>query len=1620
MRTSVLAGVVLTLMAGLAAAEGTGLPPGPALMTASGRGMFLRGEVVQLRAELPLMATTPVTVTLRATRTKTSATIYRGTLTPRHGMAALNLLLPTTLLGGDDYTATLQAGGNQTVLVFGIRETTVRSPGMVGDDMCGWMAPAANSRLARETAFMSFMNGPYFDVTGTAISGRRTDLNHAFDTYVDQQMLCWNQDSTRPMSFCPPHSSPITDGEYRRRLVLGEMALMQYPTFAGHLFDYDPTGFQDKYIQLVTYWGWGNLRQDLASYMNGQEDALRSNFKQASGLEAPTPAELLQLAAAMGSPEAMGYIDLPTRRWAAEIAMRSPRLEPARLEALRQRAFAWYAYLMGLNERRYQAYLQPMKALDPSVAISTSNTINHSTPRDGGYHPTSYRPLDFRFSSVWDDQGGAPEHIYETALAATLLNGDRADTQPLWINTVTGWLNGHHLRNTLLLIGRGAQGTGYSSEMGSNLGVNVRTMLGTNADRNQEVDLTGRLMERLGGLLAQARPLPRVGMLYSTRQISMTPYAQSFVDGSFKMMVLLSHAGLTPCLVTEEMLASGQLPASLDAIVVLRQSETLPGAAEQGLRRFAARGGWVVADTHTTVGWNFLRRSAALDMPFRDLGHPYNMMTAYNRQDASITDMHALAMERCPRLRALFAGLLRQLPLDCTNPDVGLAELHGGTARFVAVTNDAQLDLAQMFTPEQRRTTAYQSLLVGHGTGALGSWMPLTADLLVSSAHASGEVGIYDLLRGRRETDIRQSGGARYLSCDMTALPGGFYAVYPAPVGRGRAAVSPIVTAGAPISLSYRATTAAGANLAAVVPVEITLRSPDGIQRGVYNRATDGEGRLIETIPTGVLDPAGAYTVEVIQLLDGAGVRLPVMVKPGSLPAVREAPPIAVRDPRSIVKFLSGKPEVVIPVFNPALKPLAARAAAILSGQGAKARIWENPPVVKYVLGYVVKPDQQPDNDRVDRGEAIGTVQFQNMVQHVNGNFYGSAMTGYRFGKPVVLLGIPGQNPVLDGVRASGLLWTDAATEAGGGGLVQLLPLALDREAATLAISGADLEGLTATVESLAKLPPLDPVSNGVRTARAQLLAGRAVPRRLVAAPAPKGLVARHPTPVQLPVEVAASDVVPVRQVQEWGDTLVVTLGRYGENVALLNPDRKVTVLPAISTTCTVTLGRDILVTSMPGLACGWNREGRLVWRARGELRDVLAGTSIAIMDQDKTIYQVTADGKAALSEWTAPENKPVLGPFKSEVLTERRGQEEVVKGIKVTHVASGQEVPGLHLTAEKLSWNLPFQVQQNLVTGPSGDVLLAFRRWVGESGAELYNRTNGRVSALPLSTAFLTDAVLAKDEQHAALAGMEGEVRVFDRSGRQISSLHTGPYPRLFPLQDGGFAVGSADGSLARVSKAGALEWSRQLLYRPPSQSDHEEFQGSDPERVYAVHREVPLLEAPDTSVVPTEVRIKPFYNYLRDEHGDFRMINQPSAGGAPFDFRWMDVTQGVVLLPAARTYTLTLKTAAKYFDQEPLAQPSWQAILEMRRSVIKNERPAPGFAIYVDGRRMATLTPDGGVLKAFVTPPITEGWALLKPKDDELTTFQGQLDLTAGSHVLGIEALNMEDCYIKTMDMK
>ena len=1592
---------LFVLVLSAAVCRGQNPEPSPisqlSLQTASGRSVYLRGELVTLVVGSDTEQGRKFFVRIRPASSKTPAkTLYEGHLVEGHR----RLRFSTASLGEGDYVIVAVPSESHTPLTISVRKTRVTSPGMILDDNGGGFGISPMADLAGQTGYVTFMTG---QAMGKRYGLGRGQLSRIHDKYAEHGILAWLQETSRPLSFSPPHSHPDTHGEYRRRMTLIAQIQSRYPTHAGQLFDYDPTGFLNKYAHLVGYWKWRDQQDELQDYMGRQEKALLDCFRDQTGMEPLTTREAILLGAATGSPECMGYIDMPTRKWAYQIARRAPEQSPAKVEKLRERALAWYGYLMSINTRRYEDYLSELRPVDPSLAYSTSLTMGHNPHRKGNDRQAAYRPLDFRFVSIWDDQAGAPEYIYETIFAAALLNGERNLRQPLWIDTVWGRQNGHHFRNSALLAGHGAQGTGYSFEMGSSLSYRNRgtRMLRNNSSQLQEAAMTARLMRDLGGIITKSKHRPRVGILFSDRNISLRPWIPVNTDAVYKAFYLLSHIGLPPAIVTERMLANGQ-PESMDALIVLHHTTPLSAGAREGLESFVDHGGRVISDTHTTMDWDFLERSDALNFPHRETGHPYNMNTAYNRQDARVTVIHKLLRERCPRLRALLMPVTRSTTLDCSDPTIGITSIHAGSATFTTVSNDRRLDLARLFNAQERLTTAYQKIFVGHGNGVLGSWVPLQAKLVLGS-DVPEEAAVYDLL-DREKAAVRKQGGGRILEADLTGLSARIYGVYPRPVGPGLLKVSSAAV-GRPLDVAYQACTMEQKPLEAAVPVVVRLRTATGELLREFYRATAADGHLEFSLPTGLFDRPGRYSVEVRQLLDGRGVRAETTIGSGDSPQASVVDGVEVRNPESIRDFLDSQPELAIPVFDESLIPLAERVAAHLRKDGVNAQVWEQPPVIKYLLAYAVEGEQADRNRRVERGEAIGEVEGR----WVTSNFYGTKMPGYRCGRPLLLLGNPETNPVLDAVAESGLLWRDSSTDLPGGGVVQHVASAMERHTDALVIWGTDEKGLKEASERFIDLPQQNDTSQHLRLARQRLMEERGLPLpdpsagdKARSSDSSLNVDAQDLTMLKADSVPQQAGMVPVTNVEQRGEDLMVELGRWGTSLARVRPDGEVDPVPAPKTLKPAAFGQGVTVVPMKGLLTAWDGNGRALWRAIGNYKGFVPGTDDVIIAREGKQYRISPDASYVPFSGEIESQEQRKRRFQFKIETRKEGRRSVLESAQVMDTRAQEPVPNLELTPEKQRGR-PWAVLENMIQGEKGKVMLLYRRFPGENTVQIYVPGNERPVKLSVDTTYISDVGLSEDEELVVVGSREGQVTVADLSGKRVTEFMIGPFPRVFPLPGGGFALGSGNGRLAVVNADGRLKMKVSLLGETANVS---------PSEMYAALRAAPLIAPSNPPLAEGALPLQRFYWYVRDEDGALHMVNWGRLQKT-VDFRWMDAVQSEVVFPKPGKYRITVRAAAKYFDQKPLTQETWRPIVSVRQQVVKGERPTPAFRVFADGDKILDMTPARGKLAAYETPPVKQGWAILPdPTDDQLTTFTGTVTIDAGSHMIGLSADNMVDC--------
>jgi hypothetical protein len=153
--------------------------------------------------------------------------------------------------------------------------------------------------------------------------------------------------------------------------------------------------------------------------------------------------------------------------------------------------------------------------------------------------------------------------------------------------------------------------------------------------------------------------------------------------------------------------------------------------------------------------------------------------------------------------------------------------------------------------------------------------------------------------------------------------------------------------------------------------------------------------------------------------------------------------------------------------------------------------IRRSPAIGTYTIAYDLSAAQKQENAPIDRGEAIGKIKRET----VNGNDWASSLSGWRCGKPLILLDLYSESllqaaaargkdpskstlplsvdPMVDSLTKAGMLWPQVSAPYPGKGraVVQAVPWAFAPRMTTVVIQAADLEGLMAGAQALAKLP---------------------------------------------------------------------------------------------------------------------------------------------------------------------------------------------------------------------------------------------------------------------------------------------------------------------------------------------------------------------------------------------------------------------------------------------------------------------------------------------------------------------------------------------------------------------
>jgi hypothetical protein len=1005
------------------------------------RTAYFTGETV------PLALSGAGECKLEAVNASGRTTLYSG--------PAGALWLDTSRLAPGDYA--LELNGAKVVERFTLTSPLRRSAGSLQDEAIPPDSMSADeaARMLKESGLTACFN------LGVSDMGRASVL----DTMARSGTLMLVNPETRPMSFFPPSNNQEELDGVSQRMILTAQANSRYPNFGGFCYGWDTTGFAvSGRLGLLTYWGWAGKAGELRNYIARMDQKKMDEFTRRTGLKPVVESEYLSYLLSIGRSELAPAIDLPTKLWIEEIARHTKPMPAAEVAVFERRLDAWSGYLMSLYNEVYGTITQNLRAVDPALRNSSSVQSDHAPVRMGQYFPSAYAPLDFQYQSTWNDQVGGPDYLYQWLLVGALLEMERGG-KPTWLSNALG--AAHHRAGTAGKFTRvaahglafGVSGIGFALEGFSNIlgGMNKETRWEEIKGKAGEADLqAGRdFLGRFACLAVEARGSHGVGILWSKTQYGRQHVNMGFGNASYNALVTLTRLGYTPRFVTEDEIAAGRA-GDVAALVIIGQTFALPEKVNAGLAAYAGKGGRLLVDGSTTVAIPGAGK-IPMTFPFTVPGKPHS----WGAPNMVGNENDTILFERTyPALAKAFSEALGDTGHAWlksgkgSESKVSLLQIDGGRdARYIVAVNDSWV--ATQADWHQVKETLAPLSVTPHPN-------PLPQGAREKRSF------LYDC------TDERALGELKPFECDLSRTTARVFAALPRELKGVAVSATQSAKAGDDLVVAVEFQDAEGKPLAAVLPFHLALIRPDGKVQAEFYRSTTTDGMFTMALPLAVNAPAGKWSVEVRSQLSGAVAALPVTVadaKSGGF-TVPLADSVVVRNRAEIESTLAKGATVVLPVFNATWLPAAEAVKASLAKRGVTVEIRQNPATNTFTIGYDPTEAQKLENARCERGEAIGVIRRET----VNQNDWASGLSGWRFGKPLILVdhvGAKDANPMVQSLAKEGMLWPQVSGTYPGKGraVVQAVPWAFSPRVTTVVIQAADLEGLVAGAQALVKLP---------------------------------------------------------------------------------------------------------------------------------------------------------------------------------------------------------------------------------------------------------------------------------------------------------------------------------------------------------------------------------------------------------------------------------------------------------------------------------------------------------------------------------------------------------------------
>jgi len=585
------------------------------------------------------------------------------------------------------------------------------------------------------------------------------------------------------------------------------------------------------------------------------------------------------------------------------------------IQGLDRRRTYFRAYHLIWGDLIGGSFRRDIKAMSPRLLVS--NAASHQYP-DYYFHS-----FDCGVNSLMTDFGIIPLHNWS---GADLLHMGKMRKRVVF-DAVRPCIT-HFDRLMFQSLARQADGLGYGY-------THVETMQWAfHPDWRRRCLYSYSFLKRYGSAVRDSRPLNEIVILNSETMASVSGGMHPTVY--YRAHYALTRAGLPVQFATEADVAGGELEGQAGLLLV-NQQMPLPSQTVKAIEQFAANGGQIYQDADTVI--RLPESAKRIDVRFTNYrGFGFDGGTEFRMMDD----------QSIPRGETVADVITRDFTPDVqdANPHVLTRLFHGPDIRYLIAIAEAT-----------RNGHVTQHGWPGHAEKVKVREKP---------------THVIDLIDWQR-VPVSEDGT---FEVDFAPYTARLYAMLPEEIRQIGLAIEDRIALGREARLQVVPRFASGREVRSCVPLDVTVRAPDGEERHRVLRTVSGENPCI-TFPLGEDDPTGMWRVDVTELV--SGTRASATFEVGQRiehTRLRRFGDVVVHDAKQITDFLRGTKgiEVALDYRQSGLRDLAGEWTGQLRGAGCdvSVRVVRQAECREYPSRWWYDKDELPQVRPVEEGKAIG------------------------------------------------------------------------------------------------------------------------------------------------------------------------------------------------------------------------------------------------------------------------------------------------------------------------------------------------------------------------------------------------------------------------------------------------------------------------------------------------------------------------------------------------------------------------------------------------------------------------------------------------------------------------